>query len=283
MIAERAVGQYVAFDLETTGLVAETDRVVEVGAIRFDATGQELGRFECLVNPERRMAPAAQAIHGISDADLVGAPTGKAVFPAFLDFLGDPAETTLLAHNASFDARFLAWECARAGLSVAVTSVVDTLALARRRCPELRCHRLDALARQFNLDPNGPHRALADSRRVKGLWLALDGACVPAAELIAYPIVRASATEIVPIGWDTVADAIARGLALCIEYDGGTRRLTPRVVTPRAFLNRGGVPYLVAYCHVDSFEKTFRLDRVQRYEVVCTQQGMRSGVSAGLG
>src|SRR5438874_1510669 len=99
--------EWIAFDLETTGLVAEIDRVVEIGAVRFDASGHELGRFERLVDPERPMSPAAQAIHGISDADLAGAPTAREVLPEFLDFLGDPAMTALLAHNAAFDARFL--------------------------------------------------------------------------------------------------------------------------------------------------------------------------------
>src|SRR6185312_727184 len=95
--------EYVAFDLETTGLVADTERVVEIGAVRFDSSGAELGRFECLVNPLRSMPPGAQAIHGISDADLAGASTAETVLPGFLAFLGDPETTTLLAHNSSFD------------------------------------------------------------------------------------------------------------------------------------------------------------------------------------
>src|SRR6476661_3793454 len=49
MLAERPALDYVALDLETTGLLAETDRIVEVGAVRFDAAGVELGRFERLV------------------------------------------------------------------------------------------------------------------------------------------------------------------------------------------------------------------------------------------
>src|SRR3954447_6517641 len=66
--------EWIAFDLETTGLVAEIDRVVEIGAVRFDASGRELARFERLINPERPMSPAAQAIHGISDADWPAKP-----------------------------------------------------------------------------------------------------------------------------------------------------------------------------------------------------------------
>src|SRR3954463_4353669 len=99
--------EWIAFDLETTGLVAEIDRVVEIGAVRFDASGRELGRFETLVHPGRPMSPAAQAIHGISDADLAGAAPACEVLPGFLEFLGEPSTTALLAHNSAFDARFL--------------------------------------------------------------------------------------------------------------------------------------------------------------------------------
>ena len=55
--------EYVAFDLETTGLVAQRDRVVEIGAVRFRLSGQVTDQFEQLVNPGRSMSPAAQAIH----------------------------------------------------------------------------------------------------------------------------------------------------------------------------------------------------------------------------
>ena len=81
--------EYVAFDLETTGLVAQRDRVVEIGAVRFRRSGQVTDQFVQLVNPGRPMSPAAQAIHGISDVDLADAPPAWEVLPHFLAFLGD--------------------------------------------------------------------------------------------------------------------------------------------------------------------------------------------------
>ena len=151
--------EYVALDLETTGLMAGTDRVVEIGAARFRADGQELGRFQRLVNPERPMSPAAFAIHGLSDEDLASAPPIRDILPEFRQFIGDPSTTSLLAHNASFDAGFLGCEFLRVGLPVPTHSVFDTLALARRRMPLLASHRLDNLARVMGLDPAGAHRA----------------------------------------------------------------------------------------------------------------------------
>jgi len=262
--------EYVAFDLETTGLMVESDRVVEVGAVRFAADGRELGRFDRLVHPGRPMSPAAQAVHGISDADLAGAPPAADVLPEFLAFLGDPELTTLLAHNAGFDAGFLGRELARLGTPSPGHAVADTLALSRVRLPTQTDHRLDTLARLFGLDTDDAHRALADGLRVRGLWLALGGHGSPAGTLIAYPIadptVPGGATA--PLGWGTIAEAIALGRTVRLEYAGGTRGDAPRSVTPRAFVRRGGVPYLLARCHIDDFEKSFRLDRIARYEVV---------------
>ena len=268
MMARPSVSDYVAFDLETTGLVAASDRVVEFGAVRFEASGRELGRFARLVNPGRAMSPGAQAVHGISDGDVAGAPPVRAVLPAFLEFLGNPGETTLLAHNAAFDAAFLGRELGWLGWPPPGHVVVDTLALARGRRPELRSHRLDLLATVLGLDPGGPHRALADSVRVKGLWLALGGPDVPPDDLAAYPILDVRRPTWAPFGWDAIVTAIAEGRRIRMEYQGGTRGERPREVTPRGFVHRGGVAYLVAYCHLDASEKSFRLDRVKRYEVV---------------
>jgi DNA polymerase III epsilon subunit family exonuclease len=261
---------FVAFDLETTGLMAETDRIVEVGAVRFDASGREMGRFERLINPGRPMSPAAQKVHGLSDADLADAEPARTVLPEFLAFLGDPSSATLLAHNASFDAGFLGRELGRLGLPLPPFAVVDTLALARRKLPDLYDHRLDTLSRLFGLGLDDRHRALADSLRVKGLWLALQVQAdqEPATPLVSYPVYDPRRRVPAPLGWERLSEAIERGWRVRMEYAGGSRGNTPREVTPRAFVHRGGVAYLVAFCHLDAFEKSFRLDRVRRYEVM---------------
>ncbi len=267
-MADAGSREFVAFDLETTGLHAGSDRVVEVGAVRFDPGGRELGRFERLVNPGRPVPEAARAIHGISDDDLADEPLAGAVLPRFVEFLGDPATTTLLAHNAWFDAGFLGSELSRLGRPAPGHAVVDTLALARRKLPGLGNHRLDTLARALDLDPEGPHRALADSLRVKGLWLKVGGRDEPDDALVAYPIFTADRPVVAPLGWDVIAEAISSGGTVRMEYTGGTRGTAPREVTPRQFARRGGVAYLIAYCHLDAQEKSFRLDRVRWYEVI---------------
>jgi DNA polymerase III subunit epsilon len=260
--------EYIALDLETTGLMADTDRIVEIGAVRFRESGEETGRFQCLVNPQRRMSPAAYAIHGLSDEDLADAPPARDVLPRFLAFLGDPESTALLAHNASFDAGFLGRELARADLSTPTHSLFDTLALARRRLPQATSHRLDNLATILGLDPAGAHRALADSLRVKEIWLVLNGASEPAGTLVSYRIFDPRHSNPTPEGWEPLLKAAAGGIIVRIEYEGGTRGSTPRSITPRRFVQRGGATYLVAFCHLDSFEKAFRLDRIRGVEFV---------------
>ncbi len=267
---DRPGPEFVAFDLETTGLSPASDRIVEIGAVRFDGSGRELGVFERLVNPLRPSGASARAVHGISDEELAGAETAAVVLPEFVAFLGDPARATLLAHNASFDAGFLGRELARLGLPMPGHAVVDTLALARRRWPSLGTHKLGALASRLDLDPSGPHRALADARRVRGLWLAIEpGAGAEAVEEpLAYPIFDNRGPLPAPLGWSEVAAAIDRDGVVRIEYAGGTRGLAPRDVSPLRFATRGGVAFLVALCHLDDREKEFRLDRVRRHEVI---------------
>ena len=86
-------------------------RVVEIGAVRFTARGDVVDRFQQLINPGCPMPSAVQAIHGISDADLVSAPFARMCSPGFL-LLGRSDSTALIAHNASFDTGFLGRELA---------------------------------------------------------------------------------------------------------------------------------------------------------------------------
>ncbi|MGO9597074.1 MAG: exonuclease domain-containing protein [Isosphaeraceae bacterium] len=255
--------QYVAFDLETTGLVARLDRVVEIGAIRFERSGKVLDRFEQLVHPGRLMSPAAQAIHGISDNDLAGAPPAREVLPRFLEFLAEPRSTVLLAHNASFDAGFLGCELSRAGLPHPPHRVLDTLALARRCRPDLASHRLEKLVSVFQLGQAIAHRALADCLSVKDLWLHLGGPSFDPQTLVSYPIHDRSVSVVAPHGYAVLEEAIAAASKVTIEYEGGTRGVTPRTITPRRFEQKGGQTYVLAFCHLDRFEKSFRLDRIR--------------------
>lgn len=258
-------GPIVAIDLETTGLFPESDRVVEVGALRFGVDGRESGRFDRLVNPGRPMSPAAERIHGISDAMLEGADPASAVLPEFLAWLIERPPRRILAHHARFDAGFLGRELSRAGHSIPDLRITDTLAMARRRLPGARSHRLETIAGMLGLDAGPSHRALADCVRVRALWLAVDGESGP---FVSYPVFDPTRGQPVPSGWEPLALAIEGGCRVRIRYEGGTRGSGPREISPRRVIEKGGMPYVVALCHLDGFEKAFRLDRMSAFEVL---------------
>jgi len=95
---------YAVVDLETTGLRPSwQDRIVEIGVVLLDPDGEVEGTWETLVNPERDLGP--QEIHGIVAADVLAAPTFTDVAGAVVDLLRG---RTFVAHNAAFDATFLA-------------------------------------------------------------------------------------------------------------------------------------------------------------------------------
>lgn len=263
----------VAFDLETTGLWPRHDRIVEIGAVRFEFGGEELGRFESLVNPGKPVSAGARAVHGLSDADLSGAPRASEVLPRFLEWLGPPGGSVLLAHNAIFDTEFLGRELGRAGIGMPEHMVIDTLCLARRLVP-LASHQLDRLAEHFRLGVEGSHRALADSLRVKALWHVLErlGDLAVGSVGRVYPgsVYRIEDPgdregDRLPAGCEWLVHAMDDGARLRIEYVGGTKGVVPREISPRRVERRGGQVYVVAVCHVDGFEKAFRLDRIQRW------------------
>ncbi len=258
--------EFVAFDLEATGLSPRVDRIIEIGAVRFDASGRVLATFEQLVNPLQPSGAMARSVHQISDEALVNASTAEVALPSFVAFLGDPVTTTLLAHNAAFDAGLLGRELTRANLAWPEHFVVDTLAWSRRRWPQFGSHKLDSLAQRFTEDETVRHRALADSERVRVVALALiaDEGAGGADQLpLAYPIFDGAGPAPVPRGWNQVAEAIGRGEVFQIRYLGGSHGATPRKITPQGFAHRGGVAYLAAVCHHDQKVKEFQIDRIR--------------------
>jgi len=96
---------FTVIDTETTGFSPVRDRVVEVAYVQLRA-GRLIGRWSTLVDPERDIPPETTAIHGIRDADVAGAPTLSEIRPRLR---AATRGTVVVAHNASFDLRFLPW------------------------------------------------------------------------------------------------------------------------------------------------------------------------------
>lgn len=151
-------GEYVAFDLETTGLSAQNDTIIEFGAVIMK-NGEVLERFESFVNPGCSLEPRIVDLTGITDAMLKTAPKLTEVLPKFLTFCGD---RPLVAHNADFDIGFITAACERLQIPFAPT-YIDTLILAQNLLPKLSKHKLNIVADYLGLPEFNHHRAGDDA------------------------------------------------------------------------------------------------------------------------
>lgn len=154
----------IVFDLETTGLEPERGhKVVEIGAVKIRDRREVIEEFHAYVNPRRDMPKESFAIHGISAEFLADKPIFADVAEGFLKFIGT---STLVAHNAKFDIKFLNYELENIGhIPVSASRVVDTLQIARKKFPGSPA-RLDDLCNRFSvsLETRTKHGALIDSR-----------------------------------------------------------------------------------------------------------------------
>ena len=150
--------EFVAFDLETTGLSSKTDKIIEIGAVILK-DGQEIDRFQTFVDPERHLERKIVELTGITEEMLVGAPKIEEVLPKFLEFIGD---RVLVAHNSDFDTGFIRAECARQGFEYKYTAA-DTLILSQNLLRHLNKFKLDIVSNALNLPEFNHHRAGDDA------------------------------------------------------------------------------------------------------------------------
>lgn len=264
---ERA--QFIALDTETTGLHPAAGRLVEVAALRFDRTGRILAEFAELVNPGQPIPPEATVIHGITDEMVAEADGPDRVLPRLIAFIDIP-DAVLVAHNAPFDLAFIAIAMARLGLSPPNVPVLDTRLLARHLLPHASGYALEQVAAYFGISIPDHHRALPDARAVRLVLLELLDYITPdqfprLGDTL--PVLSFADADIAPVepppGFEELAKALEEGMDLVIVYSGGSRRDSPRRVTPLALYRHGSRVYLAAVCHVDNVEKSFRLDRIR--------------------
>ncbi len=150
--------EYVAFDLETTGLSSRDDRIIEIGAVVM-RRGEEVERFQTFVDPGRKLERKIVDLTGISDDMLVGAPKIEEVLLKFIEFVGD---RLLVAHNSDFDTGFIRAECQRQGLPYTFTAA-DTLILSQNLLPHLSKFKLDVVSNALSLPDFTHHRAADDA------------------------------------------------------------------------------------------------------------------------
>jgi DNA polymerase III subunit epsilon len=161
----------VILDFETTGLHSERgDRITEIGLVRIEA-GRIVDRYSSLANTGSRISASIEAYTGITQRMVDEAPPVEDVLREAISFMG---ESTLVAHSAVFDQRFLLRECRRARLGLVLEPVLCSMKLARRLYPLMPGHSLADLARGLKLPSTElAHRAGVDAELTAHLTLRM--------------------------------------------------------------------------------------------------------------
>ncbi|WAA10750.1 PolC-type DNA polymerase III [Fervidibacillus albus] len=160
---------YVVFDVETTGLSAMYHKIIELAAVKIQ-NGEIIDRFESFANPKHPLSATTIELTGITDEMVKNAPDVEDVLQDFYEW---SKYTTLVAHNASFDISFLNAGYDKIGFGKVTNPVVDTLELARFLYPELKNHRLNTLAKKFNVELTKHHRAIYDAEATGHLLIKM--------------------------------------------------------------------------------------------------------------
>lgn len=161
--------RFIAFDLETTGTVPGVDRIVEIGAVKFNNLEVE-AVFSTLINPGKPIPPGATAVNGITDDMVAQAPDIELILPEFSKFCED---LILVAHNAPFDSQFLMADFKRLEVSGPTGTVVDTLPIARKVLPGLPNYKLGTLVQHLKIPSSNFHRAEEDATYCGRLFIEL--------------------------------------------------------------------------------------------------------------
>lgn len=159
---------YVVFDFETTGLGKKMHRICEIGAIKFDANGNEIDRYQTLVNPEQSIPESATKVNGITYEMVMDAPTIKEALPVFLSFIeGYP----IIAYNAEFDIGFLKTAVDMCNMNCAI-QYADAMAWAKLKYT-LQSYKQVNVAKHIGYVPSNAHRSMGDCETLSAIVKAL--------------------------------------------------------------------------------------------------------------
>ncbi len=168
MLASMKTTEVIILDFETTGMTTDSSRIIEVGAALVSG-GEITATFSSLCDPGERIPSFITGLTGITNAMVRGQPSPEAVMKKFRGFIG---ERPILAHNASFDGRFLKAEMKRVGHTV-TNPLLCTMLLARRLLQNAENHKLGTLCRHIGYQMasgHQEHRALDDVKVTVALW-----------------------------------------------------------------------------------------------------------------
>ncbi len=150
---------FVVFDLETTGLSPKNNEIIEIGAVKIK-NNEIIDRYQSFVKPDNKIPSKITDLTGINDNMVADAEKIDKVLDDFVNFIGD---SVLVAHNADFDYSFLQSAFLKTNRPEAEYPVLDTLALSRALLSGIKNHKLNTLAKYFNVNLENHHRADDDA------------------------------------------------------------------------------------------------------------------------
>lgn len=159
---------YVVFDLETTGLSAKYDKIIEFGAVKVK-NGFPVDRYQTFINPEIPLSDFTTSLTGITNNDVKNKPTIEKALPQIINFIGD---AILVAHNAQFDFEFLNQAMIVNGFGPLKNATIDTLALSRLIFTGIRSFSLGSVCNHLTIpyDDESAHRADYDANVLKQVY-----------------------------------------------------------------------------------------------------------------
>ncbi len=159
-------GEFVVFDIETTGLEAEKDKLTEIGAVKIKG-GEVVDSFNTFVNPGIHIPEFITKLTGITDEMVAEAPDIEQALNAFMHFAG---EFPVIAHNASFDTGFIKYNAKKMGKRFG-NAVIDTLQLSRSLFPDLGKYKLNLVAKHLGVKLENHHRAVHDAEATARIFI----------------------------------------------------------------------------------------------------------------
>ncbi|MCB9025650.1 MAG: 3'-5' exonuclease [Bdellovibrionaceae bacterium] len=161
--------RFIAFDLETTGILPGVDRIVEIGAVRY-FNDQVEAVYSTLVDPQIPIPEGASRVNGILDDMVQGKPTIDRLLESFADFCSDDI---MVAHNAAFDAQFLTADIKKFEAPAPKGIVIDTYSIAKKVFPGLPNYKLGTLVQHLGIPSTQFHRAEEDASYCGQLYLKM--------------------------------------------------------------------------------------------------------------
>lgn len=163
--AELFPNDYIVFDLETTGLSPQDNKIIEIGAIKYK-NNEKCEEFNVLINPQIELPSKIIELTGITDEMLKDCETIDKVLPRFIEFIED---LPLVAHNSSFDRSFIFYKAKELGIKEITNKDIDTLELSRRYIYGVVNHKLRTLKIHLGIE-NASHRSIADCETANAVF-----------------------------------------------------------------------------------------------------------------